>query len=37
MTRHGETDTLAQVQIDAWSPEDSANFISSFDEKVLPL
>ena len=31
--RHGETDLLAQVQIDACSPEGVANFISSFEEK----
>ena len=31
--RHGETDLLAQVQIDACSPEGVANFISSFEDK----
>ena len=31
--RHGETDLLAQVQIDACSQESVANFISSFKEK----
>ena len=33
LPRHGEIDLLAQVQIDACSPEGVANFISSFEEK----
>ena len=33
LPRHSETDLLAQVQIDACSPEGVANFISSFEEK----
>ena len=33
LPRHGETDLLAQVQIDAYSPEVVANLISSFEEK----
>ena len=31
--RHGKTDLLAQVQIDACSPEGVANFISGFEVK----
>ena len=31
--RHGETDLLAEVQIDACSPVGVENFISSFEEK----
>ena len=31
--RHGETDLLAEVQIDACSPDGVENFVSSFEEK----
>ena len=35
--RHGETDLLAEVQIDACSPVGVENFISSLKRKASPL